>query len=650
MIIVVGMAAANRVRFCAWRSISPRYLLMSIHCTNWCATWLRKWRTIDPSSVKRKPRSKDSSSSFGASNARSSDGGRNGSMATSLLSDWKTSTLILPACKRLFREHRRTMSVRSLCHAGRDFPSICRAKTWRSILMDASVPCCGNALHVIGETVSETLDFVPARLRVLRIRRPKYGCPTCGTIHQAAAPERPIAKGMASPGLLAHVLVSKYCDHTPLYRQSQIFARHGVEIERSTLANWVGGACWWLEPLQARLAAHVFGSDKIFADDTTIPVLDPGRGRTKTGRLWVYTRDDRPWSGPDPPAAVYFYSPDRKAERPASHLEAFHGVLQVDGYAGFERLTERGDIVLAACWAHTRRKFFDVHEATGSPIAAEALRRIAELYAIEKLIRGRTAQERRSARNTQSRPLVEAMKPWLEMQLGRIPGRGGLADAIRYTLSRWPALRHFLDDGRIELDNNSVERAIRPVALGRKNHLFAGSDGGAERWATVCSLIASAKLNDVEPSQGHPPAHDRGSSYEPVRRPAALELAKNARQALIRCDRGTLTPRTSSTRSWCGLRCACGCQTTRMRRRSMNSAKTLTWKATSRRYESPIWGSRVKPTLAMGLILCCSCSRRSTSPVASWVAPQGLHSSANPLPNSAGYAIFGWQREIRHHG
>jgi transposase len=376
-------------------------------------------------------------------------------------------------------------------------------------------PCCGGALHLIGETVSEMLDFVPARLRVLRIRRPKYGCRACGTIHQAAAPERPIAKGLASPGLLAHVLVSKYCDHMPLYRQSQIFARNGVEIERSTLANWVGGACWWLEPLQARLAVHVFGSGKIFADDTPIPVLDPGRGRTKTGRLWVYTCDDRPWGGPDPPAAVYFYSPDRKSERPASHLERFHGVLQVDGYAGFERLTARGDIVLAACWAHTRRKFFDVHEATGSPIAAEALRRIAELYAIETSIRGRTAGERRSVRNTQSRPLVEAMKPWLETQLGRIPGRGGLADAIRYTLSRWPTLCHFLDDGRIELDNNSVERAIRPVALGRKNHLFAGSDGGAERWAIVCSLIASAKLNDVEPftylkdilqrmTEGHP--------------------------------------------------------------------------------------------------------------------------------------------------
>jgi transposase len=374
---------------------------------------------------------------------------------------------------------------------------------------------CGGALHVIGESVSEMLDFVPARLRVLRIRRPKYGCRACGTIHQAAAPERPIAKGMASPGLLAHVLVSKYCDHLPLYRQSQIFARHGVEIDRSTLANWVGGACWWLEPLQARLAAHVFGSGKIFADDTPIPVLDPGRGRTKTGRMWVYTRDDRPWGGPDPPAAVYFYSADRKAERPASHLEGFKGILQVDGYAGFERLTVHGDIVLAACWAHARRKFFDVHEATGSPIAAEALRQIGELYAIETSIRGRPAEERRSVRNAQSRLLVEAMKPWLETQLGRIPGRGGLAEAIRYTLSRWPALCHFLTDGRIELDNNSVERAIRPVALGRKNHLFAGSDGGAERWATVCSLIASAKLNDVEPftylsdilermTEGHP--------------------------------------------------------------------------------------------------------------------------------------------------
>ena len=359
--------------------------------------------------------------------------------------------------------------------------------------------CCGGALHPAGESVSEMLDFLPAQLRVLRIRRAKYGCRTCGTIHQAPAPERPIAKGLATPGLLAHVLVSKYCDHTPLYRQSQIFARQGVEIERSTLANWVGGACWWLKPLHERLAAHVFSSTKLFADDTTMPVLDPGRGRTKTGRLWVYARDDRPWAGTDPPAAVYFYSPDRKSDRPASHLEHFRGVLQVDGYAGFERLTVGGNIYLAACWAHARRKFFEVSEATGSPVAAEGLRRIAELYAIEETTNGHTAQDRLATRAIHARPLVDAMKSWLERELGRVPESGTLANAIRYALGRWDELCFFLTDGRVELDNNSVERAIRPVALGRKNHLFAGSDRGAERWACVSSLIATAKLNSVEP-------------------------------------------------------------------------------------------------------------------------------------------------------
>ena len=376
-------------------------------------------------------------------------------------------------------------------------------------------PCCGGSLHMIGETVSEMLDHVPARLRVIRLRRPRYGCRACGTIHQVPAPERPIAKGLATPGLLAHVLVSKYCDHLPLYRQSQIFARHGVELDRSTLANWVGGAVWWLEPLQARLADHVFASQTLFADDTPIPVLDPGRGRTKTGRLWVYARDDRPWRGPDPPAAVYLYSPDRRAERPISHLAKFRGVVQVDGYPGFERLTTGGQIQLAACWAHARRKFYEVHEATGSPVAAEALRRIAELYAVEASIRGRSADARRATRGIQSMLLVAAMKTWLEAELNRVPPRGGVADAIRYALTRWSALCRFLDDGRIELDNNTVERAIRPITLGRKNHLFAGSDGGAARWAVVASLLATAKLNDVEPfaylrdvlermSNGHP--------------------------------------------------------------------------------------------------------------------------------------------------
>ena len=371
-----------------------------------------------------------------------------------------------------------------------------------------SGPCCGSALHLIGETTSEMLDHVPARLRIIRICRPRYGCRSCGTIHQAPAPERPIAKGLATPALLAHVLVSKYCDHLPLYRQSQIFARQGVEIDRSTLANWVGGACWGLEALQKRLAEHVFASQKLFADDTPIPVLDPGR-------LWVYARDDRPCNGPDPPAAVYLYSPDRKAERPAAHLAGFSGIVQVDGYPGFDRLSNGGRIQLAGCWAHARRKFYEVQQATGSPIAAEALRRIAELYAIETAIRGHAADARQSVRQSRSLPLVTALKAWLEMQFAQLPPRGTLADAIRYTLSRWEVLCCFLNDGRVELDTNTVERAIRPVTLGRKNHLFAGSDGGADRWATVCSLITTAKLIDVEPlaylqnvlermSSGHP--------------------------------------------------------------------------------------------------------------------------------------------------
>ena len=358
---------------------------------------------------------------------------------------------------------------------------------------------CGGALHGIGESVSEMLDWVPAQLRVVRITRPKYACRACGTVAQAPAPERPIAGGLATPALLAQVLVSKYCDHTPLYRQSQIFARHGVDLARSTLAGWVGGACWWLEALHEKLCADVFASDHLFADDTPVPVLDPGRGKTKTGRLWVYARDQRGWNGPAPPAAVYLFAPDRKAERPAGHLQHFKGVLHVDGYAGFERMTARGEVVLAACWAHTRRKFYDVEQQTGSPIAAEALRRIATLYEVEKKARGQSPVQRTAWRRSLSRPHLTAMKGWLDAQLKLVPARSTLADAIRYTLVRWTSLTRFLDDGRIELDTNPVERAIRPVALGRKNHLFAGSDGGGHRWAVVCSMIETAKLNGVEP-------------------------------------------------------------------------------------------------------------------------------------------------------
>lgn len=252
--------------------------------------------------------------------------------------------------------------------------------------------------------------------------------------------------------------------------------------------------------LHERLSAKVFASSHLFADDTPIPVLDPGRGRTKTGRLWVYARDDRPWGGPDPPAAVYVFATDRRSERPAAHLAAFKGVLQVDGYAGFgyagfERLTAAGDIRLAACWAHTRRKFHEISQATGSPVAAEALRRIAELYAVEAQVGGQSAALRKAARLESSRPLTDALHAWLQQQLVRVPPRGQLAEAIRYALTRWEGLTLFLADGRVELDNNTVERAIRPVALGRKDHLFAGSDGGGARWAVVASLIETARMN-----------------------------------------------------------------------------------------------------------------------------------------------------------
>jgi hypothetical protein len=307
---------------------------------------------------------------------------------------------------------------------------------------------------------------------------------------------------MATEALLAHVLVAKYGDFLPLYRQAQIFARQGIALDRSTLCDWVGRACWWLEPLWHLLRRHVMASTRIFADDTTLPVLDPGRGRTKTGRLWGYAIDDRPWGGATPPAVVYLYAEDRKGEHPAAHLAGFRGVLQVDGYGGFKSLLGNrpaGEVRLAFCWAHCRRRFYEIHQATGSPLAGEALRRIGELYAIEAEIRGRPAEERRATRQERSRPIVEALHAWLTAQLGRVSGKSGLAEAIRYALRHWQGLVLFLEDGRLELDTNSIERAIRPIALGRKNSLFAGSDGGAGHWAIVASLVATAKLNGVEP-------------------------------------------------------------------------------------------------------------------------------------------------------
>jgi transposase len=368
---------------------------------------------------------------------------------------------------------------------------------------DKSCPCCGGALHAIGESREEMLDLVPAQLRVKVIRRPRYGCRACeSAVVQAPAPERPITGGMATEALLAQVLINKYADFLPLYRQAQIFARQGIELDRSTLADWVGRACWWLEPLWRLLRRHVMSSTRIFADDTPLPVLDPGRGRTKTGRLWAYAVDDRPWQGSTPPAVVFLYAEDRKGEHPAAHLAGFQGVLQVDGYSGFKSLLEgrpAGEIRLAFCWAHCRRRFYEIHQATASPLAEEALRRIGELYRIEAEIRGHPAEERRTVRQERSRSVVEALHGWLGAQLERVSARSTLAEAIRYALRHWDGLVLFLEDGRLELDTNTVERTIRPIALGRRNALFAGSDGGACHWAIVASLVASAKLNGVEP-------------------------------------------------------------------------------------------------------------------------------------------------------
>jgi transposase len=361
-------------------------------------------------------------------------------------------------------------------------------------------PCCSGRLHRIGEDVAERLDIVPAQFRVFVVRRPKYACRSCeDVVVQAPAPARLIEGGIPTEATVAQVMVSKYADHLPLYRQAQIYARQGVVLDRSTLADWVGRAAFLLRPVHERMLAVLKASPKLFADETTAPVLDPGRGRTKTGQLWAYARDDRPWGGTDPPGVVYVYAPDRKAERPIAHLAGFRGILQVDGYGGYKLLAERGEVRLALCWSHVRRRFYELNQAGPAPIAGEALQRIAELYRIETAIRGRDAEARRSARQQQSRPILEAMQPWLREKLSLISQKTKLAEAIRYALSRWEGLSLFVDDGRVEIDSNIVERSIRPLALTRKNALFAGSDGGAEHWAVIASLVETCKLNGVEP-------------------------------------------------------------------------------------------------------------------------------------------------------
>jgi transposase len=390
-------------------------------------------------------------------------------------------------------------AVRPPTRRSRSLPDHLPREVRKCLPKQESCPDCGGKLKHLGEDVSEILEYEPASLKVIRYVRPKLACTGCDRIVQAQAPSRPIERSIAGPGLLAHVLVSKYCDHLPLYRQSQIFARAGVELDRSTLAEWVGGSSQLLAPLVEALRRHVMAAGKLHADDTPVPVLAPGLGKTKTGRLWTYVRDDRP-AGDSTPAAVWFaYSPDRKGEHPQSHLRNFTGTLQADGYAGFDQIYEAGRIQEAACWAHVRRKFYDLEVAHKSPVAAEALERIAGLYAIEKEIRGRPPNERREVRNRRSRPLLESLKQWFEEILGKLSRKSDTALAVRYALGRWEALLRFCDDGRIEIDNNAAERALRVVALGRKNFLFAGSDGGGESAAAIYSLLGSAKLNGIDP-------------------------------------------------------------------------------------------------------------------------------------------------------
>ena len=367
-------------------------------------------------------------------------------------------------------------------------------------IADRACPCCAKEMHRIGEDIAERLDVIPAQFRVLVVRRPKYACRSCeGTVVQAPAPSRLIEGGLPTETLVAHVVVGKYADHLPLYRQAQIYTRQGIALDRSTLADWVGRAAWFLRPLHERLLETLRRSSKLFADETTAPVLDPGRGRTKTGQLWAYARDDRPWGGPAPPAVAYVYAPDRKAERPLAHLQGFRGILQVDGYAGYRALAETGQVELAFCWAHVRRRFYEIAQAGAAPIATAALARIAEIYAIEAEIRGQSAEARHAVRQEKTRPLIDGLKTWLDAQLAAVSQKSAMAEAIRYALVRWSGLARFLDDGRIEIDSNPVERTIRPIALNRKNALFAGSDGGGEHWAILASLIESCKLNAVDP-------------------------------------------------------------------------------------------------------------------------------------------------------
>ncbi len=365
-------------------------------------------------------------------------------------------------------------------------------------------PCCQGAMVEIGCDTAERLDVIPVQFRALVTKRPKFACRACpGVVVQAPAPARLVEGGMPTEAAVAHVAVARYADHTPLYRQAQGLARQGIEIGREVLAGWMGAAALEVRPVVVRMREILLGSVRLFADETTMPVLDPGRGKTKKGFAWAIARDDRPWGGTDPPAVVFHYAPGRGAEHARDLLAGYAGLLQCDGYAAYKSLAAPKDgsegPMLVYCWSQVRRGFFDLTKQQTAPIAEEALQRIAALYAIEDTIRGKPPDLRRATRQARSQPLVADLFAWLEQQLMRLPGSSPTAEAIRYALNHRDGLERFLEDGRVERDSNVVERAIRPLVLSRKNALFASGDDGGRRWADIASLVETCKLNGVNP-------------------------------------------------------------------------------------------------------------------------------------------------------
>ena len=380
-------------------------------------------------------------------------------------------------------------------------------------------PCCGGAVRKLGEEITESLERLPARWFVVQHVREKVSCRCCETINEAPAPFHPIARGRAGPNLLAEVMFGKYGLHLPLNRQSACFAREGIDLDVSTLAGWVGSVAASLQPLTDAIVAHVRAGPRIHADETPVPVL--AKGKTRKGRLWTIVRDDRPFGGPDPPAAVFFYSPDRRGVHAERFLEGFTGIMQADAFSGFGRLYKpgraTGPIVEAACWSHARRGFFELAELQKAPIAIEAVQRIDALFAIEREINGLSAGQRLAVRDERSRPLIEDLEAWLRQQRARLSTKSKTANALDYLLKRWPAFTRFLDDGRICLSNNAAERALRGIAVGRRNWTFAGSDEGGHRAAAMYTLIETAKLGSIDPRAwladvlarlpGHPAKH-----------------------------------------------------------------------------------------------------------------------------------------------